>query len=61
MGALEHPQIVKHFKLDWAKNLKYRHFKEGEFTYRKHLMRYMSFKYTPQYYDGKYQLNIENF
>lgn len=55
LGAFEapvHPQIVEHFKLDWARGLTYRYFSEGNFTHEEFVRRYIRFEWAELFYVG---------
>jgi tetratricopeptide (TPR) repeat protein len=53
-----HPQIAKHFKLEWADGVLYRHFHEGHFSHDDYVHRYANLAYCHDYYEGFYLLEL---
>src|SRR5579863_8535833 len=47
-----HPEIIDHFGLGWAGDLKYRQHAEGCFTHDEFVRRYIRLEWTPAYYRG---------
>jgi tetratricopeptide (TPR) repeat protein len=53
-----HPQVADHFGLQWARDLRYRHFHEGDFSHNELALRYARFDFGYGYYQGLQLLRV---